>query len=357
MESTGVYWFPVYAALEGSFDLTVANATHLKKVPGRKTDLSDADWIAQCLSCGLLRKSFIPDQAIRELRVLFRHRTTLVQHRATLVNRLFKDLESAGIKLSNVLSDLQGKSGMAMLHALVKGDQSPAQIAALALGRLKAKKPLIEQALATKLSPSLRFVLGEHLEELERTKQKVEALDAKFATESEPYEATLVLLESIPGVKRVGASGILAEVGASVEAFANEKAFASWTGTTPGQNESGGKKKAAGVKKGNLKMTSLLVELAWGAVRTKGTQWGRVFRKLSAKRGPKRAILAVARRMAEAVYLVLKTGQPWKEPEQGLHPSARQAEIRRLQRQLKKLEAAAAADLTPARQPSLQRGA
>lgn len=241
MESTGVYWLPIYSVLEGAFDLTGANAQHMHSVPGRKTDVKDAEWIAQLLRMGLLRKSFVPREEIRALRDLVRYRRTLVEDRSREMNRLQKVLVLGNIKLRAVISDVFGVSGVAMVRALLAGNQTPAQIALLAHGSMRKKIPEITRALAGRLAEHHKIMLRVQLERVDQTDAHLTTLDGEIATRFKPYTAQLDLLDTIPGIDRTAAESILAEIGVDMSAFAKAANLAAWAGVSPCNNESAGK--------------------------------------------------------------------------------------------------------------------
>jgi transposase len=313
MESTGVYWLPIYALLEEHFDLTVANAQHIKNVPGRKTDVKDAEWIAQLLRLGLLRKSFVPSEEFRAIRDLVRYRRSLVQDRTREVNRLQKVLVLANVKLRTVISDVFGVSGLKMVRALIEGTQSPAQIARLALGTMRKKIPQIEQALEAQIADHHRQLLRMQLARVDQIDAHLETLDVEIARRFKPYEAQLTLLDTIPGVDRKVAEAILAEIGVDMTAFADAAKLAAWSGTSPGNHQSAGKNLGSRHRKGNVHLTTTLVEAAHAARNTKGTYLGDKYHRLKARRGAKRAALAIGRKIIEAVWHMLAHGVPYQE--------------------------------------------
>lgn len=305
MESTGVYWTPVYALLEDAFDLTVGNAQHMKNVPGRKTDVKDAEWIADLLRHGLIRKSFVPPKPIRELRDVIRYRRKLVQSRATERNRLLKLLETANIKLSSFLTNVFGASGIAMLEALLEGGSTPQQMAQLSKGRLRNKLADVELALDGRLDDHHRFLLRMQLERLKQADDQVDALDLRIDQMLEPYCEQTERLAGIPGVSKVVASQIVAEMGVDMTAFKSEPQLASWAGVCPGNHESAGKRQRGTKRKGNIHLTTALVEAAQAAVRKKGSYLRDKFHRLKARRGYKRALIAIAHKILIAAYHML----------------------------------------------------
>jgi transposase len=313
MESTGVYWKPVYAVLEGHFDLIVGNAHHIKNVPGRKTDVKDAEWIAQLVRHGLITKSFVPPPAVRDLRDLVRHRRTLIETRTAMRNRVLKLLEGANIKLSGVASDVFGVSGMAMLEALAAGSTSASEMARLARGRMRRKHAALEAALEGHMREHQRFLLAMQLRQLEAVDRDLEALDARIDAQLEPFWAQHQLLLQIPGVDRVTAAAILAEIGTDMGVFATARRLAAWAGLAPGNYESAGKPKGAAVRRGNVFLKSALFAAASAAVRTKGSYYRDKYNRLRARRGPVRALMAVAHKLLIAAYHMLATGETFRD--------------------------------------------
>lgn len=302
MESTGVYWKPVYAILEGSFELVVANAQHVKKVPGRKTDVKDAEWLADLLCHGLLRSSFVPPQPIRELRDLLRYRRKLVESQSAERNRLLKLLETANIKLSSVATDVFGVSGLLMLRALVQGEATPSEMAQLAKGRLRTKIEELELALEGKIEEHHRFLLQLQLDRLQGVEKDLEKLEQRIQEKLQPYTTQQALLQEIPGVDKTVAAAIIAEMGVDMSVFASVSQLASWAGLCPGNNESAGKRKSSRIPKGNVYLKTALVEAANAAARAKGTYLRDKFYRLKARRGYKRAAVAIAHKILVAIY-------------------------------------------------------
>jgi transposase len=302
MESTGVYWKPIYAILEGGFEIVVANAQHVKKVPGRKTDVKDAEWIADLLCHGLLRSSFVPPKPIRELRDLTRYRRKLVESRSAERNRLLKLLETANIKLASVASDAFGVSGLLMLEALVEGKATVQEMAELAKRKLRKKIPELELALEGKVEEHHRFLLSVQLRRLQAVDEDLAVLEERIQEKLKPYAAQLTLLDEIPGVDRTLAAGIIAEMGVDMNVFGTVSQLASWVGICPGNNESGGKRKSSRIPKGNVYLKTTLVEAANAAAKAKGTYLRDKFYRLKARRGYKRAAVAVAHKILVAIY-------------------------------------------------------
>jgi len=297
MESTGVYWRPVYAVLEGHFDLIVGNARHIRNVPGRKTDVKDAEWIADLVRHGLIAKSFVPPKPLRELRELLRYRRKLVESQAGERNRLLKLLETANIKLASVASDVFGVSGRAMLRALIAGEASPAAMADLARGLLRRKRDDLILALDGRLEQHHRFLLAMQLHRLEPIEADIAALDRRIGERLEPYSAAHALLMQIPGVDWVVAAVLIAEIGVDMSVFVSVYHLSAWAGVCPGNHESAGRQRSGRTRKGNVHLRAILVGAAMSASRTKGSYLKDKFHRLKARRGALRAALAIARKI------------------------------------------------------------
>ena len=337
MESTGVYWKPVYNLLEEEFQVMVVNAAHIKAVPGRKTDVKDAQWIAELLQHGLLRPSFIPARPQRELRELTRYRRSLVQERSRVANRIQKLLEGANIKLSSVATDVLGVSGRAMLEALAAGETDPKALADLAQGRLREKLGQLEEALRGQVQDHQRFMLASHLRHLGNLDSEIERLDEEVARRLGPFEEIVAAVDTIPGVGRRTAEVIMAEVGTEVSRFPTSGHLASWAGVCPGNNQSGDHRKHAPTKKGNHWLKSGLVEAAKAAARTK-TYLGARYHRLARRIGANRAAMAVAHTIAVILHHVIRTGRPFDDLGHGYFDERdRQAITRRAVRQLERL--------------------
>jgi transposase len=389
MESTGVYWKPLFNLLEGAMEVLLVNPEHIKKVPGRKTDVKDCAWIAQLLQHGLLKASFVPDRPIRELRDLTRQRTQLTGEKASVANRIQKVLEDANIKLGSVASDVLGASGRDMLCALVAGQADGSALANLARGRLRDKLPQLRKALTGRVADHHRFLLRLHLEHLAHLEALIDQLDQRIHQEmakdrppepppgagrvseattapssapavaspgmSEQPEASsplpsssggtrlplwpaLWLLTTIPGISRRTAEVVLAEIGSDMGRFATSGQLASWGGLCPGNNESAGQRRSGRTVQGDRWLRSALVQAAWAASRAKKTYLAAQYRRLARRRGKKKALVAVAHTLLVMCYQVLKTGQPYRElgPEylEQLEPGRR---TRHLVRQLESL--------------------
>jgi transposase len=313
MESTGVYWKPVYALLEDAFEVIVGNAQHIKNVPGRKTDVKDAEWQADLVRHGLIAKSFVPPKPLRVLRDLLRYRRKLVESRTSERNRLLKLLETANIKLSSVASDVFGASGMLMLKALREGHSTPAEMAELAKGRLREKIGDLQLALEGRMDEEHRFLLGVQIRRLEQVQVDIAQLDARIDEKLRPYQAQHVLLCEIPGVDRVLAAVLIAELGVDMSVFHSPRHVAAWAGVAPGNNESAGKRRHAKVRKGNIHLQTALVEAAGAAARKRGSYLKDKFFRLKARRGYKRAAMAIAHKILIAAYHMLSTGAHYKD--------------------------------------------
>ena len=305
LESTGVYWKPVWNLLEGSFTLLLVNAQHIKQVPGRKTDVRDCEWIAELLRHGLLKASFVPEQPQRELRELTRYRTTVIRERTAEINRLQKTLEGANIKLASVASDVVGISGRQMLDALVGGTTDAATLADLARGKLRAKLPTLERALAGRFAAHHQFLVAQHLAHIDYLDEAIARLDAAIAERLRPVEAAIERLDSIPGVGRRTAEVLLAEIGTDMGRFPTAAHLASWAGLCPGNNESAGKRKSGKTRKGDVWLRAALVEAAHAASHTKDTYLAAQYHRLVARRGKKKALVAVAHSILVIAYHLL----------------------------------------------------
>ena len=338
MESTGVYWKPVFNLLEGSLEVMVVNAQHIKQVPGRKTDVRDAEWIADLLQHGLLRGSFIPPQPQRELRDLTRHRTTLVAERARIVNRLQKVLEDANIKLASVASDIAGVSARAMLQALLDGERDSGVLAQLAQGRMRTKRDLLEQALVGRMRPHHALLITEHLSHIEYLDESIARFTTELKKRLNSAEAEIILLDTIPGISRRAAEVLLAEIGSDMSRFPSAKHLASWAGICPGNHESAGKRKSGKTRKGSRWLRQVLIEAAHGAAHTKQTYLGALYRRLAARRGTKKALVAVGHAILVIVYHVLTRREPYQDLGVNYFDERdRQAVERRLVRRLEQL--------------------
>lgn len=343
MESTGDYWKPIYNLLEGSFQIVLVNAKHVKHVPGRKTDIGDSQWLAELMQYGLLKASFIPPAPQRDLRDLTRYRTKQVQERAREVNRVQKLLETANIKLSSVATDVLGVSGRAMLEAIVDGAADPETMAQLAKGRMRSKLPELEKALTGVVRDHHRFLLAKQLAHMDFLDEHIAGLSAEIehrihemsqsqisqsqeppssnddseteskTPEAPSFEQAVELLDTIPGIDKLTAQLIVAELGIDMSRFPTAKHAAAWAGLAPGNNESGGKRRSGRTKKGNRALRSGLLQAAWAASRTKNTYLSAQYSRLAGRRGKNRAIVAVAHSILVMSYHILNRQQPYRE--------------------------------------------
>jgi transposase len=313
MESTGIYWRPVFNLLEEEFTVLLVNAAHIKTVPGRKTDVKDCEWIADLLSHGLLKGSFIPPEPIRDLRDLTRYRKSLTDERVREVNRLQKFLEAANIKLSSVATDVMGASGRAMLEALVSGSTDPQVLSELAKGRLRRKLPELKKALEGRFRPHHRFMVAEILTHLDFLDEAIERVSQEVTHCIAPFSAKVDLMDLIPGIDQRVAEGVLSEIGVDMSCFGTEEHAASWAGLCPGNNESAGKRKSGKTRKGNQWLRRYLIEAAWAAIRKKGSYLSALYHRLVVRRGKKKAIVAVAHRLLVIIYHMLKDQESYRE--------------------------------------------
>ncbi len=367
MESTGEFWKPVYNLLEGNFEVLVVNAQHIKNVPGRKTDVLDAQWIAQLLRHGLLRGSFIPPQPQRDLRDLTRQRTNLVRERASVVNRLQKVLEWANIKLAAVVTDVAGVSARQMLTAMLEGEEDTAVLAEFAKGRMRHKRQELEQALSGRVREHHRFLLASHLTHLDFLEEQIAVFSSKieeyiqasprdeFSTSVSDgqtqntqnfncsssalnWQQSLALLDTIPGVSRQTAELLLAEVGSNMSRFPSAAHLARWARLCPGNYESAGKRYGGKTGSGNNWLRSGLIQAAHAAVKCKNTYLSAVYRRLAPRRGKKRAIVAVAHRMLIAAYYILLRQEPYQDlGDNYLDPRYREKAVKRLHHRMHQL--------------------
>jgi transposase len=305
MESTGVYWKPIWNLLEDQFDLLLVNARHVKAVPGRKTDLRDCEWLAELLRHGLLTGSFVPERSQRELRELTRYRTSLVRERTAEANRLQKTLEGANIKLASVATDILGTSGREILAALVAGETDGVELAQLAHGRLREKLPQLERALVGRVGAHQRFLVAQQLAHIDFLDASIAQVSAEIATRVRPDEEAIARLDTIPGVGRSVAELLVAEIGTDLTRFPSAKHLASWAGLCPGNHESAGKRRSGKTRKGSPWLRACLVQAAHAAARTKGTYLAAQYRRLAARRGRAKAAVAVAHSILIIAYHVL----------------------------------------------------
>jgi transposase len=313
LESTGVYWKPIYYMLEDSLTLLLINMQTLKHVPGRKTDVQDSAWLAQLLECGLLKGSFVPPPPIRELRDLTRYRLQQVRERAREVNRLCKILEDSGIKLTSVLTDVMGVSGRAMVTALVEGTTDPAVLAELARGRLRRKLPELRRALAGRFRRHHAFLAEQILAKIDYLDETLERLNAEIDERLRPFEPVLARLDTIPGVNRVVATTLVAETGGDMARFPSAGHLCSWAAVCPGQNESAGKRRSGKTRDGNPYLRGQLIQGALGAIHTKGSALQARYHRVKRHRGHKKAVVAVAHQMLEIAYYVMRNDVTYQE--------------------------------------------
>jgi len=313
MEATGVYWKPVWHVLEGSFELVLANAQHVRNVPGRKSDVSDAMWLADLLAHGLIRGSFVPPTPIQEMRDLTRTRKQLTREITQHTQRIQKTLEDANIKLASFISNILGMSGRAILNALISGETDPEKLLALTVGRLKATHGDLVEALRGRVTQHHRFLLKLHLDQVETLEKAVRDVEARMGDSLAPFREQVELLKTIPGVSDVVASVIAAEVGLDMSRFPTAGHLVSWAGLCPRMDESAGKRRSTRVRKGAPWLKTTLVTAAWGAARTKKGYLRTQFLRIKSRRGAKKAILAVAASMLTAVYHMLRHHRPWAD--------------------------------------------
>jgi transposase len=343
MEATGVYWKCVWAILsDGEFTLILANAAHVKAVPGRKTDVNDATWLADLLAHGLIRGSFVPDIPIQELRCLVRTRKQLVREQTRQVQRVEKTLEDANIKLGSELSDVMGQSGRAMIEALIKGETDPVTLAKLAHWRVKATPSGLREALRGRVTRLHRFLLELHLQQIDALMAAIERIDqevdAHLTAKLSSFRAAIELLTTIPGVSELSATIFLSEIGTDMSQFATAGHLLSWAGLCPRNDESAGKRRSNRLRKGAQWLKTTLVQCAWAASRKKRSYLQAQFHRLRARRGPKKAICAVAASILTAVYHILKDGTLYQDlgPDH-FHRRSKEAQTRRLVRNLEHL--------------------
>lgn len=313
MESTGVYWKPIFNILESRFQVLLVNARHLKQVPGRKSDIRDCQWIAQLLQHGLLKGSFIPPRPQRELRDLTRHRVQLVEEKTRTSNRIEKVLEDANIKLGSVASEVLGVSGRAMIKALIEGNKEPAEMADLARRQLRGKIPQLEKALEGYLTEHHRFLLRLLWKELTQQEALIAELEARIEEVARPLATAIECLDEVPGLDRHVAEVILAEVGPEMSPFPTHQNLVAWAGMCPGNEESAGKRRKRRITPGNRWLKRSLVQAAWAATHTKNSYLASQYRRLVGRRGKKRALIAVGHSILVIVYHLLKNGTRYRD--------------------------------------------
>jgi transposase len=313
MEASGVYWKPVWHVLEGTFELVLANAMHIKNVPGRKTDVNDATWISDLLAHGLIRPSFVPEQHVQELRTLTRTRKQLVRERARHLQRIHKTLEDANIKIGSVISDIDGKSGLAILRALIEGRTDPQDLVAVTTGRLRADDQTLMEALRGRVTTNHRFLLRLHVDQLTTLDKAIASVDKEVERLLEPFRRNIDLLKTIPGVSDNVAQVIVAEIGFEMSRFPTAGHLISWAGMCPCNDESAGKRRSNRLRKGAPWLKPSLVQAAWSAKNMKKTYLRSQFFRIRARRGPKKAAVAVAASMLTAAYYMLRDGVPYSD--------------------------------------------
>lgn len=325
MEATGVYWMPVWKILcDGDFELIVANAAHIKNVPGRKTDMNDAMWIADLLACGLIKASFVPPEELQELRSLTRTRKQLVREQTRHTQRIQKTLAEANIRLDSVISDIMGASGRRIIEAMIAGVRQPRRLAGLASKKIKATPKELYDALHGRLTDHHRFLLELHLRQWDsldlsirnidlEINQRITQMDAQTEPDTPPFRALMDLLITAPGISTVAAPAILSEIGVDMSRFLTAGHLVSWVGLCPGHDESAGKRKSSRLRKGAPWLKTMLVQCAWAAKRKKGSYYRAQFFRVQSKRGPQKAICAVAASLLTAIYHMLKYGIPHQD--------------------------------------------
>ena len=313
MEATGVYWKPVWHILEGHFELLLANAAHIKNVPGRKTDVKDAVWIADLLAHGLIRGSFVPPTPIQDMRALMRTRKQLVRELARNTQRIQKTLEDANIKLTTVVTDILGKSGRAVLDALVAGETDPHKLAELTRGRLKAPREKLVEALRGHVRDDHRFLIKLHLEQVDSLQKAVRDLEARVGEKLDPFRNNVAILTTMPGISDTAAAVLVSEIGYDMGRFPTAAHLVSWAGLCPRSDESAGKRRSSRIRYGAPWLKTTLVQCAWAAIRTKDSYLRAQFHRLKSRVGPMKAIIAVAASMLTAAFHMLSTGSEYKD--------------------------------------------
>jgi transposase len=314
MEATGVYWKPVWHILsDEDFELVLANAAHIKNVPGRKSDVKDADWISNLLAHGLIRPSFVPDGPTQEMRTLLRTRKQLVREKSSHILRIQKTLEDANIKLDSVITDIMGASGRKMIEALIAGERDPAKLARLADPRVKASQESLREALRGRVTKSHRFLLRLHLGQVDAIDAAIAEIDREVEAGIAPFRTAVEQVSAVPGIKSLAAQTILSEIGIDMSRFPSSGHLISWACICPRSDESAGKRRSTRIRKGSPWLKSTLVQCAWAATRTKGSYLQAQFYRIRARRGPKKAILAVAASMLTAIYHMLKDGTLYQD--------------------------------------------
>ena|SRR5680860_347409 len=350
MEATGVYWKPVYYALEHDFEVWLCNAQHVKNVPGRKTDLTDAEWLADVAAHGMVRPSFVPPPPIRELRDLTRYRKKQVDARASEVQRLEKVLQDAGIKLTSVASKVLTQSGRAMVEALISGERDGASLADLAMGKMRPKIPALTQALNGHFGAHHAVLARRILDHLDFLDASIATINDQVATRTEPFEALIEALMKVPGLHRLTIETVIAETGADMSRFPSAGHLASWAGLCPGNHESAGKRRRVATPPGNQWLRRALIEAAHAAARTKGSYFGAEYRRIARRRGPNKAVVAVAHSLLDVIWHIMSTGEIFNDLGADYFERRRdpQREARRLLNQLEQLGYTVDIQTTPA---------
>lgn len=339
MEATGVYWKPIWHILaDGEFELVLANAARIKNVPGRKTDVNDATWLADLLAHGLIRGSFVPPEPTQQMRELLRTRKQFVRERSSQTQRIQKTLEDANIKLDSVVTDIMGLSGRRMLQAMIAGQTEPAVLAALAHKRLQASSEELQSALQGRLKDHHRFLLRLHLQHIEALDEIITSIDKEVQSHLEPFRLAIEQLSTIPGVSSLSAAVIVSEIGLDMSRFDTAGHLISWAGLCPKNNESAGKRRSTRMRKGAPWLKAHLIQSAWAATRSKGSYLQSQFLRLRARRGPKKAVGAVAASILTAAYHMLKNGTLYQDlGSQYLHHADKEAQARKLLKRLHNL--------------------
>jgi transposase len=352
MEATGIYWKPVWHVLgDSELSVILANAAHVKNVPGRKTDINDATWLAELLAHGLIRASFVPPPEVSGLRTLLRTRKQLVREHASHVQRLQKTLEDANIKLDSVISDVMGKSGRAMVEAMIAGETDPCKLADLADRRIQAPRAVLIEALTGRIKAQHRFLLRLHLGQIDALGDAIDAIDAEVEAHLGPFREAVKLLDTIDGVDVLAAEVIVSEIGLDMGRFATDRHLLSWACLCPRNDESAGKRRSNRLKKGARWLKATLIQCAWATTRMKGRYLSALYHRLKGRRGPKKAILAVAAAILTAAYHMLKTGTPYRDlGPQHLKPRSKTALTSRLLKRLQGL--GYAVEITPLSDPN-----
>jgi len=337
MEATGVYWKPVWHILsDGEMELILANAAHVKNLPGRKTDVSDAAWLADLLAHGLIRGSFVPDDTTQEMRVLLRTRKQLGREQSRHIQRIHKTLEDANIKIESELSDMLGKSGRAMLEAIIAGETDPVRLAALAHRGVKSSQAKLQEALRGRVTPQHRFLLKLHLKQIDHLDEAIAAIDSAVEANLAPFRIAVDLVRTAPGIASLSARTIVSEIGTDMSRFPSDGHLLSWAGFCPRNDESAGKRRSSRLRKGAPWLKTMLIQCAWAAKRKKGSYLQAQFLRLRSRRGPQKAICAVAASLLTSIYHMLKNGTPYEDL--GADHFVRRSQTTHAQRLVKRLE-------------------